>query len=223
MSQDTLPRTTKRRSLGTWLTYAAIIVAVVLGVAGNISRGVALSLGRPPINLGTEPLPGLPLERLPILLQAELREGATATVADSDLILRLLNIVPLFLEALTVVIAAWLLLRVLGRVAAREAFTTTVIRRWRALTATLLAGGLLTGLTNTAAFLYLNWNLGLLGMDRGLDREERVAFLGGDYMAMGVDVPHWPIPVIIAGLVSLALTAAFRKGAQLERDVDGVI
>ncbi|WP_147104923.1 DUF2975 domain-containing protein [Nesterenkonia populi] len=223
MSQETEIRTTGARRMGAWVIRAAIVLAALFGIAGNISRGVALSLGRPPINLGTEPLPGLPLDRLPILLQAELREGATGTVEDSDLVLRLLNIVPLFLEALTVVVAAWLLLRVLSRVAAREAFSTQVVSRWRALTGVLLAGGLLTGLINSAAFLYLNWNLGLLGMDRGLDPEERDAFLGGDYMAVGIDVPHWPIPVIIAGLVALALTAAFRAGAQLERDVDGVI
>ena len=223
MGQDMQPRTTKTRRLGSFFIHAAIIIAVVFAAAGNLSRGVALSLGRPPINLGNEPLPGLPLDRLPILLQAQLREGATGTLADSDLILRLLNIVPLFLEALTVVFAAWLLLRVLGRVAVREAFSVGVIRSWRALTATLLAGGLSTGLINTAAFFYLNWNLGLLWMDRGLDREERIAFLGGDYSGIGVALPHWPLPVLVAGLVSLALTTAFRAGAQLERDIDGVI
>lgn len=223
MGPTTQTNTTKARSVGYWFIHAAIILAAIIAAAGNVVQGLALTIGRPLWNLGDAPLPGLPLERLPIFLQAELREGASGTLVDSDLALRLLNIVPLFVEALTVVVAAWLLLRVLARVANREAFSTTAITRWRALAATLLAGGLLTGFINTAAFIYVNWSVGLLWMDRGFTREEQIDFLGGDYMAVGIDLPHWPIPLLVAGLVALALTAAFRAGAQLERDVDGVI
>lgn len=35
--------------------------------------------------------------------------------------------------------------------------------------------------------------------------------------------PQWPIPVVIGGLIADALLAAFRSGAQLMEDVDGVI
>jgi hypothetical protein len=53
--------------------------------------------------------------------------------------------------------------------------------------------------------------------------EQQDAFLGGDYQSIGTNLPQWPVSVIVAGLVAAALTAAFRAGARLEDDVDGVV
>lgn len=208
------------------MVRGVVIIVAAFAVLGSFTAGLTTILGRTLFAFGGAD-PRLPLERLPILLQADLREGATGTLADADPLLRVLSGVPLLIEAVTVVLAARLLLVVLGRVSRRDPFGAAALLGWRRLTGTLLIGGVLAGLISTAAFTYLNVALGSwpFGIGAGLDfsSEERNDFLGGDYQGIGIDFPQWPVSLIVAGLVALALTTAFRTGARLERDVDGVI
>lgn len=213
--------TTKPKGVVYWLVRVVIIAVTAVWAVSLVLEGFMLIMGRLLWTIGGAE-PGLPLDRLPVFLQAGLRPGTSGTMQDADLVLRLLNAVPLFVEALTVLIAAWLLLRVLRRVAEREAFTPTAISRWRALSVTLIAGGVLTGLLNTVASGYINWHLGLWPNRDGAGRDAVEELLGGDYSAIGTAIPDWPVAIIVAGLVALALTTAFRVGAQLERDVDGL-
>ncbi|MGJ9372090.1 hypothetical protein [Nesterenkonia sp. CF4.4] len=205
-----------------WLVRVIIVFVAAVWAIGHFFEGLVLITGRYLWTDGTVE-PGLPLERLPMLNQADLRPGTSGTLEDAELSLRLLNAVPLFLETLTVVVAAWLLARVLRRVAEREAFSPTAISGWRALSTTLIVGGVLIGIINTIAVAYLNSYLGLLPSTGAPDPEGTEQLLGGDYSAIAVDLPYWPVTIIVGGLIALALTTAFRAGAQLERDVDGVI
>lgn len=205
-----------------WLVRVIIVAVAAVWTVSRVLEGFMLITGRLLWTFGGAE-PGLPLDRLPVFLQADLRPGTSGTMQDADLLLRLLNAVPLFVEALTVLVATWLLLRVLRRVAEREAFTPTAIGRWRALSATLIAGGVLTGLLNTLAVGYINWHLGLWPNPGVHDREGVEDLLGGDYSGIATAIPHWPVAIIVAGLIALALTTAFRAGAQLERDVDGLV
>jgi len=121
------------------------------------------------------------------------------------------------------VLAVAFLLRVLRGVAAAEPFSVRVLNGWRALALALLLGGIFQGLADTIAGIYLASRLGLLFAVGHVTSEQADSFLGGDYQGIGTNVPQWPVVIIVAGLVALALTAAFRASARLERDVDGLV
>jgi hypothetical protein len=94
---------------------------------------------------------------------------------------------------------------------------------WRTLSLALLLGGIIQGLADTIAGVYLASRIGLLFGAGHVTSEQADSFLGGDYQVIGTNIPQWPVVVIVAGLVALALTAAFRAGTRLEREVDGVV
>jgi hypothetical protein len=165
----------------------------------------------------------MPLDSLPQLLQADLREGASGTLADADLLLRVLGALPSVLHAVTIAVAVVFLLRALLGIAAGRPFDRSVLVDWRILSIALLAGGIAQGLADTTAMLYLNTRIGLLFGAGRVMPDEADAFLGGDYQAIGTNLPQWPVYLIIGGLVALALTTAFRAGARLEREAEGVV
>ena len=156
-------------------------------------------------------------------MQADLREGATGTLADAALSLRILCATPFLVQAIAITFATVALLRILKGVAWARPFSTDVLKNWRLLTLALLGGGVLQGVMDTVANVYLASSIGLLFGAGAIMPEARNEFLGGDYEGISVDLPQWPIAFIVAGLVALSLHAAFRTGARLERDVDGVV
>lgn len=203
------------------ITRVIVIVVTAAWVLGQVLEGIMLIAGRLLLTFG-EAEPILLLERLPTLIRVEPGVDFDASMMDADLSLRLLNALPLFTEAITVAMAAWLLLRVIRQVADGDTFSDTAIRRWRTLSVTLIGGGVLTGVLNTLAVGYLSWHLGF-GPNAPNALNETVDILGAHYSVVEVDFPHWPVALIIAGLITLTLTTAFRTGAHLEREVDGLV
>lgn len=204
------------------LVRGALLIVATATALGDIVQAITIATGRVLFALGGSD-GRLPLSHLPQLLQADLREGASGTLADADPWLRLACAVPSLVHAVTVVLATVFLLRVLRGVAQAHPFDPAVLTSWRCLSFALLAGGSLQALADTAATAYLVSGIGMFfGMGR-VSTEQQERFLGGDYWGIGTNVPQWPIPVLIAGLIALALTAAFRAGAKLEKDVDGVV
>lgn len=165
----------------------------------------------------------LPLVHLPQLQQAELDSGESGTLADLDLSMRLFGASPLFVQAVIFLVAVVALGRIVSGIARAEPFNSVVQSNWKLLSLTLLGGGLLQALLSTAAWTYFISRIGLhFGMG-SVSLETRAEFLGAHYSAIGGPFPQWPWMIIIAGLVALALTAAFRSGAKLEREADGVV
>ncbi|PPH43116.1 hypothetical protein C5D09_15135 [Rathayibacter sp. AY1C9] len=201
---------------------AVLLIVAVFSVLTALLQTWTVTTGRTLLVFGGAD-GRLPLRSLPQLLQAEPREGTAPTLADAALSLRLLGALPSLLQAVTIVLAAVFLLRVLRGIAAGRPFDPFVLANWRRLSLALLIGGVAQGLADTAAGLYLSSGIGLLFAAGRVTDEQRDAFLGGDYQAIGTNLPQWPVPVLLAGVVALALTAAFRAGAKLERDVDGVV
>ncbi|TFC08441.1 hypothetical protein [Cryobacterium sp. MDB2-33-2] len=199
----------------------AIMIVLVLTLLNDIPLAITISTGRVLVALGGAD-GRLPLSHLPQLLQAELREGTQGTLADADLGLRLLAALPTVLHAVTVTAAAILLIGILYRVALGRPFSSEVLRRWRWLTAVLLIGGVLQSLADTGAILYLSLHIGLLTAG-SMPREDIVSFLGGDYSIISTNAPQWPIPILLGGIIALALGVAFRAGAQLVEEADGVV
>ncbi|WP_440711296.1 hypothetical protein [Herbiconiux sp. YIM B11900] len=201
-----------------------VVLLVVAGfvVLGDLMQAFTVVTGRFLLALGGAD-PRMPLDSLPQLLQAELREGASGTLADADLLLRVLGALPSVLHAVTIAVAVVFLVKALEGIAAGRPFDRRVLVDWRILSIALLAGGIAQGLADTAAVLYLNTRIGLLFGAGLVTPDETDAFLGGDYRAIGTDAPQWPVYLVIGGLVALALTTAFRAGARLEREAEGVV
>lgn len=223
-TQTAVAKPTKRRVSPARFRIVSIIVIMVatLSVAFSLLQVVTIVTGHALLTTGGSD-GGLPLATLPQLLQADLREGATGSLADAALSLRLLCASPFLIQAILFTTASVALLRIIERVSAAEPFGAPVLKNWRLLTIALLGGGVLQGILDTVANIYLASNIGLLFGAGQVTHEQASRFLGGDYEAIGTNFPQWPLAIIIAGLAAFALSSAFRMGAQLERDVDGVI
>ena len=201
---------------------AALLIVATFTVISDLTQTITILTGRVLFAFGGSD-GRLPLSHLPQLLQADLRAGASGTLADADGWLRVVCAVPSLIHAVTVVLGTVFLLRALRGIAQARPFDAFVLTNWRRLSTALLAGGVLQGLFDTAATVYLASGIGLLFGNGLVSSEQKDRFLGGDYQSIGTNVPIWPIPVIIAGLIALALAAAFQAGARLEKDVDGVV
>lgn len=224
VTSGTTVRPSRGRSRrGVWVgrvVTGSVLLVATLTALGAVGTAIMTVTGRYLFAIGATD-PRRSLTELPQMFRADLREGATGTLADLDLGMRVLGAVPSAIHAATVVLAAWLLLRVLRGVSGGTPFSGQVLNSWSRLSVVLLAGGVLQAVVDTAAVVYLSRRVGLLYGTATFD--ESRAFLGGDYEGINIGVPDWPIPILVAGLVALALTTAFRAGARLERDVDGVV
>jgi hypothetical protein len=204
------------------LVRGVLLIVAAFTALSDVVQVITIVTGRVLFSFGD--VDGrLPLSYLPQLLQADLRDGAAGTLADADLSLRLLCALPTAVHAATVVLGTVFLLRVLRGIALARPFDAYVLESWRRLSIAVLTGGLVQGLIDTAASTYLNTRIGLLFGTGLVNEQQQSAFLGGNYQAVGTNLPQWPVPVIIAGLIATALMAAFRAGARLEEDVDGVV
>lgn len=215
-------RGARRSVLVRRVVTGSVLLVATLTALGAVSTAIMTITGRYLFAVGATD-PRLSLTELPQMLRADLREGATGTLADLDLGMRVLGAVPSVIHAVTVVLAAWLLLRVLRGVSGGTPFSGQVLSSGSRLSVVLLVGGVLQAVVDTAAGVYLGSRIGLLFGAGRVTREQEQAFLGADYEGINIGAPDWPIPILVAGLVALALTAAFREGARLERDVDGVV
>lgn len=208
--------TTVRRTKAERLAWVVIVLTATFGALGAVAEGVTTIAGRVLLAFGGAS-GALPVEALPILSSAGVRPGDDAgALADVDVLLRVLSGVPFVVEGVTIAVAAWLLLRVLDLVAARQPFSDESLRRWRQLTSVLLVGSVIAGAVSSGAVAYL-WAA------VGAGRDRQAEMLGGEYTTLSLGLPHWPVHLLVAGLVALGLTAAFRAGARLKQDVDGLV
>lgn len=198
------------------LVHAVIAVVAAIAVDDSLARGAMAIAGRT-LFVGEDTRGGLPLTWLPMIDAAQLAPGATGDLRDADVWLRIGAGSPLIIEAVTVAIAAVILLGILRSVARATPFSSAVVAGLRRLAIVLLSGGIAAGVLSTVANIYLIINAG------PVSGSARTAFLGANYSDLTIGLPQWPIPLIIGGLIAVALLAAFRSGAQLVEDVDGVI
>ncbi|PPH25793.1 hypothetical protein [Rathayibacter sp. AY1F9] len=199
---------------------AGVLIVAMFSTLGALTQGITVAMGSLFAFGGADGR--LPLTSLPQIKQAELRAGATGTLVDADPLLRLLGGLPSLLQAATIVLATVFLLRVLRGVAVARPFDPFVVSSWRGLSLALLIGGVAQGLAATAATIYLVARLGSFDGSSAA-AAQRAAVLGGEYDVVTWSVPQWPIVMLVAGLVSFALAAAFRAGGKLEREVEGVV
>jgi hypothetical protein len=148
---------------------------------------------------------------LPQLLQAESRAGDVIYLTDLPLALRWLCASPELLAGLTLAAAGYLTARVLIAIATGRPFAARVRRHLAALSAVLLIGGIGQGALDTWAGRVL------------FHIDDHVPGFVSTYSGLGTDVPHWPMTLIVVGLVAAALRLAFTEGARLQAEMADVI
>lgn len=159
----------------------------------------------------------IPVTHLPQIAEAHLREGATpGSLADVPVWLRVLCATPTVIHGLTIAVAAGLITRIMNRIARRQPFEPSVLHGWRWLAAVIIGGGLLQGVLNTVSW----WVLFRASTDARMNGE---LLLGADYELLIGAFPHWPVFFILTGVIAAAIGAAFKAGATLEREVEGVV
>jgi hypothetical protein len=196
---------------------SAVLIGVfaVLAALNDLVQVVTVSTGRVLIALGGAE-GRLPLSALPQLLQADLREGTTGYLTDAPWGLRLLAASPAAIHALTLLWAALVLIRILRYIAGAKPFEVPAISGWRRLSLILVIGGVSQGLADTFAVFEV----------AHLSRESIFTgkhLLGADYSGIGVNIPQWPILLIVLGIVAGSIAAAFRAGARLQEEALGVV
>jgi hypothetical protein len=199
------------------------LIAVAAGLAALVSliQAVTTLTGRTLLTFGGAD-GSLSLTHLEQVIYAQPADGSAVHLSEADLAFRVLSALPSVLQAITFVAAAVALLPILKAVSSGSPFAPTVLRNWRRVALALVGGGVLQGLADTAAVVYLSTHLGLLGAVP-LSPAERAEFLGGQYSVVSVDIPHWPIMTILAGIIAFTLMLAFRAGSRLERDAVGIV
>ncbi|MFT2752391.1 hypothetical protein [Clavibacter sp. Sh2088] len=209
------------------ITRFVLLLVMTWTVLADASRTLTTITGRYLVLVG-EGDPRLPLADLPQLADAEPAAGATGALADADLLLRILGALPSLVHGVTAVLAIAWLLRALRGIAQGEPFHAFVVANWRRLAITLLVGGAAQGIADLASHAYLSAGLGFGALFGAVGtfsagEPQNSAFLGGDYASISSRAVTWPVDLLLAGLVALALTAAFRAGARLAEDADGVV
>ncbi|MBI9113778.1 hypothetical protein [Sanguibacter suaedae] len=218
-SEDTEARTpvTHRRGARVLLALmtGAVLVAGGLALAYGLVRMWTLGItGRYLVVFG-EGDPRLTLDALPQLLQLTSRDGDTLPLEHLPAGLRVLAASPELTSGIVAFVAALLVVVLVRAIARGDAFGRRPRRALAGLGAVLLGGGVLQGLLDTAAVAAV-----VSATRSGALRTpefERV------YMGTGIDVPHWPVQTIIVGAVALVLLLAFRAGADLQEETQGVV
>ncbi|MBM7831722.1 hypothetical protein JOE59_002427 [Agromyces cerinus] len=160
------------------------------------------------------------LTALPQFIQAELREGADpADLTDLSIWVRALCALPTLVHLVVVLVSTILVTRAIRVIEGGRPFTTVGVRAWALLSVVLIVGGGLQGLLDTVA----------VGVLSALARTNTDGYpdgpwgLGGDYQALGTNLPDWPWIFFVLGIISAAVAAAFREGSRLEAEVEGVV
>ena len=197
----------------------AVTVVIVVGLLACVSvflQALTTITGRF-LYAGGGAEPRLPLESLPQLLQAEIREGHSMFLEDLPAWLRVLCASPLLLHVLVVAAAVALVVRLCGRIASGDPFGQSARQTLTRLSLVLIGGGLGQGLLDTVAVVVAhNWIVAAITYGAGGPYESAV-------QGLGTDLPTFPIMLIVLGIITAALAVAFREGARLREEMVGVV
>lgn len=132
-------------------------------------------------------------------------------VRDLPLNVRIITLLPVAVQAIVVAMLTIAGARLLAAISGGEAFTERARRSLTALSAVGVVGGLVQFGVGVLA-----WKVGSGWLD--LDPEDPQVAMYGQ-----LPFPDWPITLVIIGLLAAALGIAFRAGAKLEEDLQGVV
>ena len=196
---------------------ALVAVWIVAGgaVLANLIR-LSITLTGRFIFFFWEPDTRMPITALPQVQQADIAAGTDGYLTDVPSWIRLLCATPTITNTLTVLLAAIFVAGIIRKIAHGQPFDKKVIRNWKILGFVLVIGGTIQGVLDTVA------GQSLMGANGQAD-ENGAYELGVQYLILIISTPRWPVLLMLLGVISAALAIAFRSGAQLEREVEGVV
>ncbi|WP_420111293.1 hypothetical protein [Pseudactinotalea sp.] len=156
------------------------------------------------------------LDSLPQLIQFDQTGDATMTVLDLPVWVRLLSAAPGLVQALMLAGAAFLLMRVLVEIGDGRSFSLAIQRRLGRIALLLVAGSVAVTVLDILAIWRISFETWVFA--------ESVRAEGGrTSTSMGTELPVITWLPLALGFVAFALRWAFKDGAQLEKEVEGVI
>lgn len=158
----------------------------------------------------------MPLTALPQVLRADVRFDADGYVSDVASWTRVHCAAPTATNTLTALLATIFVAGILRKIAHGQPFDKKVIRNWKSLGLAFVIGGTIQGVLDTAAGQSLMGAAGVPNADGDFE-------LGAEYTIPIVNSPQWPLFLMLTGVISAALTIAFRSGAWLESEIEGVV
>lgn len=200
------------------IAVVAVLCIAVLALISSLVEMTILASGKLLVGGQT-----VPLDRLPQVISSRLQTGKSGSLADAEIGLRLISAFPSLLNAATVALATILLVTILRRIAEGFPFDRVALVRWKALTLTLIIGSVAQVGAGALAFVYAAHGLGLFSLNENATTESKIALFGADYSGINIWFPDWPLATLVAGLIALALSAAFRSGARLLEAADGLV
>lgn len=163
-----------------------------------------------------EPDTRMPITALPQVLRADVQFDADGYLTDVPSWIRALCATPTATNTLTILLSAIFVAGIIRKIAHGQPFDKKVIRNWKILGFILVIGGTIQGILDTVAGQSLM-------RAEGFPDENGNFELGAEYVILVVNSPQWPILLMLLGVISAALAIAFRSGARLEIEVEGVV
>ncbi len=196
-------------------TTAISALWIVLGAASLFAFGnaIAIIFGRVLFS-DAESDPRLPLEHLPQLLQATPFAGESAFLVSAPLWLRLLCAGGTLVSVGIFILSGVYLRRVIQHLSLGKPFAPAVLSNWKRLSLVLFLGAVLQGTIETISF-------GAITLIT--TTADPNAIWGSNVQSLGVALPHWPWWTLLLGIIAQAISVAFQSGAELEREVTGLV
>lgn len=210
-----MSRSSRIRSAPLALATAVVWLVAVAAAIGDLFQLVTILRGRAALSFGFGE-GNLPLDWLPQVSVAQLRDGSAGNLVDAPLWVRILAAGPSLAHLATILIACLLVVRIINGIARGLPFGEHVLRSWKWLIVTLLAGSTLQGLCDVVARRVIAGLITSPTDDGGW-------LFGADYAVLLVARPDWPILLTVLGIIAATLAIAFQTGARLEREVEGVV
>lgn len=156
------------------------------------------------------------IDSLPQLLQFDQRTDAPMTVLDLPIWVRMLCAAPDLIQALALATSAFLLLPMLMAIGEGDSFGRPVQRHLHRISVVLVVTSVAVPLVDVLA----QWQLSVAIWSY---QAELVAAGIEHGYSMGTRVPLIPWLPLALGIVAAALSWAFRDGAALEKEAEGVV
>ncbi len=195
------------RSEATRLAIGFVRSLAVLGAAFALLQAWVIVRGRT-VSLNSAD-PGMPIRDLPQIAAAEPGPDNVMTVLDLSWWIRLSAALPGLLQAVLLLLAALLLVRILSAIAAHRSFGAEVRRDLSGISLLLILGGVAMALLDLLAVVLLTQTFYPLD--------------GRVWERFGIDLPSVPVFLIALGFVASAFMYAIRDGADLEKETVGVV
>jgi len=199
-----------------WGAWVLRLMALGIGLLGLI-KALATITGRSVVWLVLPIGDPLPLLALPQVNQAVPFGTYLYTIDQLPAWYRVLAATPGIVGAAAQVAVALLAATLVREIAAGRAFQPKARRRLVLIAGTLIVGGVLQALLDTAAVGVLDYHT------MSFDQTGAWGGIYDSYTILTIHTPRWPVAQIVTGVVTAVIAIAFRDASRLEEETGLVV